>query len=209
MRTVLAFVIAAGSLGVTQTIVPVEREPQHRLAFENEYVKVLDVLFPPGYMSLFHQHSVDNVAIRISGGTTRTDQLAAEGSPQDVPPGRVTFLSGTPPYTHRVANLGTTAVQIVDVELVGTKSTPDDRAVDDLIRHVIVIGPENERVRVSRIQLSPGESLPSHTHQRGWLEVVIAGPKPGQFTWHAGGTRMAAVTASPSRPLEIVEVEPK
>jgi quercetin dioxygenase-like cupin family protein len=207
MKTVLAFVIAASSLGVTQTIVPVEKEPQHRLAFENESVKVLDVLFPPGYVSLFHRHSLDNVAIRISSGTIRADQLAAEGSPRDVPPGTVTFSSGTPPYTHRVANLGTTAVQIVDVELIGTKSTPDKRALDVITRHIIVL--ENERVRVSRLQLSPGESLPTHTHQRGWLEVVIAGPKPGQFTWHTGGDRMAAVTTSPSTPIEIVEVEPK
>ena len=207
MKTVLAFAIAAGSLGVTQTIVPVEREPQHRLALENEYVKVLDVLLPPGYVSLFHRHSVDNVAIRISSGTIRADQLTAEGSPRDVPPGTVTFSSGTPPYTHRVANLGTTAIQIVDVELVGTRSTPGNRAPDDNTRHVIVL--ENERVRASRIQLSPGESLPSHTHQRGWLEITIVGPKPGQFTWHTGGGRMAAVTTRPSTPIEIVEVEPK
>ena len=58
----------------------------------------------------------------------------------------------------------------------------DTGASDDLARHVVEV--ENEHVRVTRVQLGPGESLPAHTHRRGWLAVIVAGRKPGEFAWH-------------------------
>ena len=47
--------------------VPVEKEPHHHIVFQNQYVRVLHVLFPAGQVSLFHTHSNDNVGIPISG----------------------------------------------------------------------------------------------------------------------------------------------
>ena len=206
MKAVLSFVAIVGSFAAVQTVVPVENEPQHHLAFENALIKVLSVAFPPGYVSLFHQHSLHNVSVRIVTGATRTDLLDAEGTLQVAPVGRVLFNSASPPYTHRVANLSTTTIRIVDVELLGAKSSPDERAPDNLAGHAIVI--ENEHVRATRIQLSAGASLAAHTHPRGWLEIVVTGRDPGHFSWHNGGSPRTAVSGT-ATPIELVEIEPR
>ena len=91
-------------------------------------MRVLDVGFPAGAASLFHRHSLNNVAIRIVGGTTRADPVGGEGRPQLVPTGRVVFYSASPPYEHRVVNVGTSAVRILDVELLGTRPAADTGA---------------------------------------------------------------------------------
>jgi len=55
--------------------VPVEKEPQHHLVFTNDFVRVVDARFPPGYKSLSHAHAQDNVAVTISTG--RDDAASA------------------------------------------------------------------------------------------------------------------------------------
>ena len=201
----LVIAMVAGSLTLAQSVVPVEKEPRHRVAFENTWVRVLDVGFPAGAESLCHRHALHNVAIRIVGGTTRADPVGGKGRPQYVPTGRVVFHSASPPYEHRVVNVGTSAVRIVDVELFGARLTADTGASDDLAWHVVEI--ENEYLRVTRVLLGPGESLPAHTHQRGWLAVTVAGRTPGEFAWHGPGSRVSVGEAAER--VDLVEIEPK
>lgn len=75
-RNVLALVIFVSSAGAQQgqidpDAVPVEKEPQHHLVFANDSVRVIDARLPPGYKSLSHTHSQDNVAITISPNEPR------------------------------------------------------------------------------------------------------------------------------------------
>src|SRR4029453_6692220 len=48
--------------------VPIEQELRHRLVFTNDFVRVLDVLLPPLYVSQNHTHLYDNVAVTILPG---------------------------------------------------------------------------------------------------------------------------------------------
>lgn len=205
MKTLSSAVMVAGSLWLVQPAVPVHEEPRHRPIFENTRVRALDVRFEPGAASLFHRHALHNVAVRIAGGTTRADPVGGEGVPRHSPTGSVVFHSASPPYVHRVVNVGTTAVHIVDVELLRGRAVPVTAAADDLARHVVEV--ENEHVRVSRVRLGPGESLPAHTHQRDWLDVAVTGATPGQVAWHAAGSRVAV--AADAAPIEYVEIEPR
>ena len=188
-------------------VVPVEREPQHRLVYENAALAVLDVQFPPGYVSLFHTHSNDNISVRINTGPTRIDTLEATGTEQTALVGRVVFNSASPAYTHRVANLGTTLIRILDVELLAKQPMPTAQAPDDMVGHEVVV--DNPRVRISRIVLEPGDYLTDHTHPRGWLTAVVRGwPGPGEFTWQAGGTQARPIEAGAAG-SERVEIEVK
>ena len=205
MRILLTAVMVAGSLAVTQSVVPVHEEPLHTPVFENRWVRVLDVRFDAGAQSLYHRHALHNLAVRIVGGTTRADPMGGEGVPRHSPTGSVAFHSASPPYVHRVANVGSAAVRIVDVELLGARSMPDTGATDDLASHDVEI--ENEHVRVSRVRLRPGESLSAHTHPRAWLDVVVTGVDPGGVAWHAPGSRVAV--AGGAAPIEYVEIEPR
>jgi quercetin dioxygenase-like cupin family protein len=203
-RDLILVLMAAGAAGLAQLVVPVEQEPHHRTVLQNAWVRVLDVRFEPGVTSGFHRHSLNNVAVRVVGGTTRADTIDAEGQPRVVATGSVVYYSASPPYVHRVTNVGTAAVQIVDVELSGARTEPVSGGADDTAAHVVEV--ENEHVRVSRIRLGPGQSLPAHTHPRGWLHVVVTG-EPGTVAWHDAAGKVA-ITAPPAG-LEFIEVEPR
>src|SRR5262245_47223005 len=101
-RSVLVLVIFVSSAAAQQgqidpIAVPVEKEPQHHLVFANDYVHVIDARLPPGYKSLSHTHSQDNVAITISPGREDAQSIARIG--------RAGFSKGG--YSHTVTNSGT------------------------------------------------------------------------------------------------------
>jgi quercetin dioxygenase-like cupin family protein len=214
LRTGLAAVLAILALAavvavhgqVATAIVPVDQEPQHRPVFRNDVLAVIDVNFPPGYTSLFHRHSNDNVSVRIATAPTRTDTPTETGTPQTAQVGRLVFNSATPPYVHRVANIGDTTIHIIDIEVLARQPTPRATVPDELAGHEVVV--ENDRVRLSRVVLTPGAILAEHRHPLGWLEVVVRGIQPGSFRWHEPGGRMAALTAGPAG-TEIAEIEVK
>jgi quercetin dioxygenase-like cupin family protein len=209
-RAVLVALLPASLLAApvqSPDIVPVEREPHHRPVFANAVLAVLDVRFPPGVTSQFHTHSNDNISVRIDTGPTRIDMFQGASTEQNAAVGRVVFNSATPPYTHRVANLGQTPVRIIDVEILATRPTPTAFATDDLDGHEVIV--DNARVRISRVVLQPTEHLTNHTHPRGWLTVMVRGwPGPGEFTWHEAGSLARPIEAGPSG-TERVEIEVK
>jgi hypothetical protein len=199
-RLVIAFLVF-GAMMTGQSAVPVEREPQHKPVFENLVVRLLDVVLPPGYVSLFHVHSNDNVSVRLATGPTRVDVPDADGQPSVPPVGRVVFNSATPPYTHRVVNVGTTPIHILDIEILAPRPVAPPPAPPASPRHALEI--DNMRVRGHRVIVPAGESLAAHTHERAWLEVVVEGAGAGQYRWHEPGARVPAAVG----PLEVVEIE--
>lgn len=110
---------SGGSTAALPEPVPVDKEPHHHFAFQNQYVRVLDVLFPAGESSLFHTHSNDNVGIPISGDKTQSQRAGGEWSEvQDVTPGAAGFRKARgQAYTHRVRSAGKLPFHVIDVEI--------------------------------------------------------------------------------------------
>lgn len=110
---------SGGSTAALPEPVPVDKEPHHHFAFQNQYVRVLDVLFPAGESSLFHTHSNDNVGIPISGDKTQSQPAGGEWSEvQDVKPGAAGFRKARgQAYTHRVRSAGKLPFHVIDVEI--------------------------------------------------------------------------------------------
>jgi quercetin dioxygenase-like cupin family protein len=108
-----------GSAAALTEPVPVDKEPHHHFVFQNQYVRVLDVFFPVGEVSLFHTHSNDNVGIPISGDKTQSQPAGGEWSEaQDVKPGAAGFRKARgQAYTHRVRSAGRLPYHVIDVEI--------------------------------------------------------------------------------------------
>jgi quercetin dioxygenase-like cupin family protein len=154
----------------TSAPVPVEQEPNHHLLLKNENVLVLRVTLQPGERSLYHIHSVDDVAVWL-GNTSATQQLP--GEPEDAPveqkPGNISLRTlRVTPFTHRVHNLGPGLFDVLDVELLQRPEHPSAN----------VAGPvagENPSARVYKWTLAPGGATPMHTHERPYLIVAVTG----------------------------------
>jgi beta-alanine degradation protein BauB len=108
-----------GSTTALTEPVPVDKEPHHHFVFQNQYVRVLNVLFPVGETSLFHTHSNDNVGIPISGDKSQSQPAGGEWSEaQDVKPGAAGFRKARgQAYTHRVRSAGKLPFHVIDVEI--------------------------------------------------------------------------------------------
>ena len=57
------------AVSASRESVPVEREPMHRVVFENALVRVIDAAVPAGAATLYHTHARDNVPVTVAGGT--------------------------------------------------------------------------------------------------------------------------------------------
>src|SRR5262245_28536192 len=176
--------------------VPVDQEPQHKVVFKNDFVRVLDATLPAGYVTLNHRHDVDNVSVTMSNG--RDGEAALRGI------GRAGFAKGG--YAHSVTNSGPGVMRFIVVELL--KTDRPNAAPVTLPKHTLET--ENDRVRIYRVKLTPGESVESHSHNAGWAEVTVTGrEKPGSSTWHAAGETHPLTAAAAGPAVELVELELK
>jgi hypothetical protein len=221
----LAVVLAplAAAQNVAPAPLPVEEASYHVPAFSNELVTVLNVFIPPHRESGYHRHSLDSVGVLISD-TARTAQvLGAEAT--------VTALRGNgsanftnyarAPLVHSVAITGDGPFHNIVVELLyptpgrftaGTRGQGYTQVLD------------NERVRIWRLALEPGQTAPAITQSAPGVRVVIEGgelvesvpekadrrkaPRKGEFFWQDAGQTRAVRNVGTTR-IELVELELK
>jgi quercetin dioxygenase-like cupin family protein len=201
-----------------QAPVAVGDEPQHHVVFQNEYVRVIRAVFPTGYVTLFHTHSADNVAVTIEGGKIRTELKGEQPKDSEVVAGGVSFARAS--YTHRISNIGATTVRFIDAEILAALSGAAASSVGDELQGRKLVS-ENARARIYRVTLAAGKSTGSHTSAMGCLEVAVRGGRitrsqgkdgktvevsPGDFVWRAPGTAHTTKNAGQSI-YEAIEIE--
>ena len=215
-----AFAVAVLSLcavfhSTTQSPVPVANEPRHHLKFENEFVRVFDVVVPPGDATLFHLHSNDYAFVSIGDATLKAQASAGEPGDLILKDGEARFTKG--PITHRVTNVAGAPFRNITIEILKSPGPVGAATPDTSPGHSIVL--ENDRVRIERLILEPDQSTNIHTHNLSALSVFLteskvridspgAKPetieyKPGDFRWRSapvthsikniGSTRFEAV----------------
>jgi quercetin dioxygenase-like cupin family protein len=106
---------------------PTKVEPTHyKLAFENEYVQVVNVHYGPHEKSGLHAHMGGVVVVLTSGHLRFTDE---NGKVQEVyaKPGDPRWF---PPFKHRVENLGDTSYNAVYIGI-KNKHLANDASLKD------------------------------------------------------------------------------
>lgn len=198
MRSIVPALLLAGLLpAIVQSPVPVDNEPRHHLKFENQYVRVFDVMVPPGDATLFHIHSNDYVFVTIGDALLKNEVMGSEPADLILKNEEARFTKG--PFTHRVTNVAITPFHNITVEILGTPGRAAASTPDNSPGHSIVL--DNDRVRIERLVLEPGQSTNMHTHGLSALSVFLsnakilvesAGQKPetieykrGDFRWRA------------------------
>jgi hypothetical protein len=194
-RVAAVLLTLAAAPGLAQDkIVPIEQEPRHVLKFENRYVRFFDVQLPPGYQALWHTHLHDGVFVNIESAKTVAQDFG--GQPVARPARNVgeTYFIGyaAKPNVHRVANAGDTPYRVTDTEI--RAGCGDFRPMPDAAGQTLIV--ENDRVRVTRLMLSPGESMPLHPTcgmlvavTQAQIKVRTGGPEesvamtPADFKW--------------------------
>ena len=199
----IGFVVCHALLANAQNGVSVEKEPMHRLKFENEFVRVFDVLVPVGKATQHHTHLYAGVSVRVSNTQIIDEVVGGQKTPFVIKYGEATFGARPSPLTHRVVNSGKSDFRNIFIEVLPLKAATAPTSFPILSDgHVILI--DNDRVRVNRLVLKPGESSKLHTHPMRGLGIILYDskielvsadgskrklePKAGDFVWQDAGT---------------------
>ena len=173
MRSFVSFLplLALAAGGRAQTPVPVEQEPHHHVVLKNDSVIVMRVNLLPGESTLYHTHSHDRASVDLGQNTITQQQLGeVEGSPRTSKPGDVFAATLDNPYTHRVKNVGSALMDLIDVEFLVRPMQPAGPAAATVVA-------ENPSARIYRWTLAPGATSPMHTHERPYLILAVSAMK--------------------------------
>jgi quercetin dioxygenase-like cupin family protein len=156
--------------GTTLSPVELSNEPHHRLKYENGYVRVWDTLIPPGESTLWHRHENDNVVITLGNASIRVETVGAAPVESQVKFGDVGFRKAT--YVHRSMSVGDTPFHNMAIEILKSPTSDSLAKVKQQIGREPVI--DNDRVRVYKLSLAPGESTGMHTHLLAGLGIMLS-----------------------------------
>ena len=198
-------------------VVPLQQEPMHHLKFENAYVRVFDVLVPAGDHTRFHVHTNDYVFVAIGDAKVRSERADGTSAELDLHNGDARF-SG--PLTHRAVNLGQTPFRNITVEILKSAGSPPEPPSPPMPGHSVVL--ENDRVRIDRQILEPGQSTGIHTHTLMSLGICVSPARveysepggktetaeleAGQFNWHPSARTHSLKNVGKTR-FEAIEIE--
>jgi hypothetical protein len=99
---------------VPEDLDPLKTAPDtHKLAFENAFVRVLEVRVPPGKTEPLHSHS-RRVVVYLSDFNTRT---TVRGSKPEDHLRKAGLVRWSEPLVHTVENIGQTEGHVISVEL--------------------------------------------------------------------------------------------
>ena len=174
--TTTLLLIAVGAFAA-QTYVPVHEEPRHRLVWESQNVRVLDLLIPPGDTTKFHIHNSPIFYVTLTPGSLRTQRagerwVTPTGRPSG--PGSVRFDDSykETPVIHRVSNSGETPIRSILV--LNERESP--REIGD--RVVILPGKQeidSKWFRQSRVTLEAGDKLEWEGARARIVAVLVSG----------------------------------
>src|SRR5262245_44690801 len=182
----LPVISAASAVAKEAPPVAVDKASYHVPAFRNELVAVTNVYIPPGRQAGYHIHSLDQLSVVVEDADQSGQELGGQPYPaRRTPRGNVGYTAfSKKPITHRVHNEGPTPFHNIVTSILYPQPgrfTAGSRADVPAYKQVM----DNERVRVWRLVLEPGEAAAAITQGGPGLRIVVSGGEiveavPGQ-----------------------------
>jgi quercetin dioxygenase-like cupin family protein len=134
--------------------VPVRDEPRHKVVFENQYVRIIDVQIQPGEVTAYHVHEIPSVVVYLTKSSNRSQSWGESTFlSRDTTPGDSRFVAyDEKPLTHRVTNTGTTFYRVFDIELMRKAADAAPCAPPPQAE----VAWQEKLVRSSNVRLEPG-----------------------------------------------------
>lgn len=187
-----------------ETFVEVRDEPRHRRRFENEFVRVYDVLIPPGDTTLYHRHTEDTFYVAVNEATVRDRTWGVEGFREGTSPAGSCLCRPhrARPLIHQVHNLGVGEMRLIGAEI---KQPFPVATAEPLGAPCHTLTVERDPLRVYELKLDAGQSTGEIEYRFASLTVFLTvatlriapagGPErtvicaPGDVVWQPGPYR--------------------
>ena len=165
MRSVLPLIVLFFSAGQLPAQVLVHEEPRHRPVFQNDKIRILDVLVPPGDTTQYHIHHTPSLFLYFTTTTTFSQLRNGPTLRGRGISGRFIFenLAAPNERVHRVWNVDTGSLHVMDIELL-SKITGFEQDALSLKQFRLEI--DTPWVRVYRLTLEAGNdfAIPGSRH---------------------------------------------
>jgi hypothetical protein len=124
MRRLILFIVLFCQLAFTQAQVLVHEEPRHHPVFQNEKIRILNVLLPPGDTTQYHVHHTPSLFLFFTSTTTGSQLQNAAASTGRSSGGTLLFENLAAPHlrVHRVWNMDADTFHVMDIELLSKDS---------------------------------------------------------------------------------------
>src|SRR5205814_7728403 len=113
----IAFIL----FGQSVAEVEITAEPHHRLALENQYVRVFKVDVPPHESTLMHRHRHDYILVTLGASEVSNEVEGKPAATLKLEEGETRFTPGN--FAHMARNLASTAFCNVTMECLRDKMT--------------------------------------------------------------------------------------
>ena len=219
MRITVTLIFCTLLVSNAKAQVPVSDEPRHHPVFQNDKVRLLNVLLPPGDTTQYHVHATPSVFIMFTATKTGSQRINEQPEYSTSAPGKVWYEDLSEPHikVHRVWNSDTSVFHVMDIELLAkeasfiTNPEPIPHAqlqIDAPWAMVYKVHLEKNEVfglrnQISNFVLVAIDSSEVKGQQNGQpLETLI---KPGQFYWIKTNDRFLMSNQSMT-PIEFILV---
>lgn len=202
--------------------VSVTADPTHKIRFDNGRVRMYEVVLPKGEATLVHEHRADSFNIFFRTAEITNEPQGGKPVVLRIPAGAVRFASTAKgPFSHRIIATGDATFHVVAMELLA----PPPASVTSVSQRTsppFKVELENQRGRVYRISLAPGESTEMFIRPAGSALFATSTGRlsenpdgrptrlwdfePGHFRWIDGSERVSLKNES-TTPIELVEIE--
>lgn len=172
--------------------VAVHDEPRHRRRFENEFVRVYDVLIPPGDTTLYHHHAEDTFYVAVNEATVRDRTWGEDDVTTGTAPAGLVLCRPhrRKPLIHQVHNAGAAEMRLIGAEI---KASPAVTSSDPLDAPGFQLHLERDRLRAYDLALEPGASTGNVDYRFSSLTVMMS--IATMHVAHADGTERTMICA--------------
>ncbi len=187
--------------------VPVSKEPRHHPVFENDRVRILNVLLLPGDTTQYHVHSTPSVFIPFTKTYTGSQRINGQPEYSTSVAGKVWYEDLSEPHikVHRVWNLDTSVFHVMDIELL---SKDADFIVNPQPIPYAQLQIDTPWARVYKVRLAKNENLNIRDQVSDFVLVAIdnaeltvlenskkteAFIEPGKYYWINANDKFSAI----------------
>jgi mannose-6-phosphate isomerase-like protein (cupin superfamily) len=174
---IAAFLFLSAILsGEVITEVPIDKEPLHHFAFENEYLRVFDVVVAPKTATLMHRHDRDYTFVILGDAALSNERMNEKPVHMDVKDGDIRYSKGG--FAHIARNLGGTPFHNITIELKNPGKPvcgidADNPCVKDSTFEMMQKIFATEHTVAQLTVLDSGKQQPLHTHTNPHFVVAV------------------------------------
>ncbi len=172
LRSTLLLLFLLSKLSNSEAQVLVHEEPRHHPVFQNDEIRILNVLLPPGDTTQYHIHHTPSVFILFTSTVTGSQLKGGAASNGQSTAGSMLFENLSAPHlrVHRVWNMDKDTFHVMDIELL-TKDTgfvQKPLAITDLALEI-----DTPWVRVYRLPLSKEKDFMLNNNKRSLILISL------------------------------------